>query len=161
VLAFRQVSGGATHTCGVTTDNRAYCWGSNADGALGDGTTTDRHSPVRVLGERLFRLVDAGTSHSCGVSYPDRKAYCWDYGAEGAVGDGAWGSPPRGLRLTPVAVAGGRFFSQVSAGGTEFGSHTCGRTAAGVAYCWGWNIYGQLGDGSASNKSAPVPVGGG
>jgi hypothetical protein len=49
-LAFRQVSAGLSHTCGVTTDDRAYCWGSNARGQLGDGTTTGRTRPVAVAG---------------------------------------------------------------------------------------------------------------
>jgi hypothetical protein len=49
-LAFYQVSAGGVQTCGLTTDNRAYCWGYNAEGALGDGTTTTRLRPVPVAG---------------------------------------------------------------------------------------------------------------
>src|SRR3712207_1155025 len=41
-LVFRQVSGGSEHTCGVTSDNRAYCWGRNNEGQLGDGTLSNR-----------------------------------------------------------------------------------------------------------------------
>jgi alpha-tubulin suppressor-like RCC1 family protein len=49
-LSFRQVSAGNDHTCGVTAANRVYCWGSNFYGELGDGTTTQRSSPVPVSG---------------------------------------------------------------------------------------------------------------
>ena len=59
-LTFRQVSGGEAHSCGVTTDDRAYCWGANF-GALGDGMTTGRLTPVAVTGGKLFRQVSAGT----------------------------------------------------------------------------------------------------
>jgi alpha-tubulin suppressor-like RCC1 family protein len=139
-LRFRQVSAGSWHTCGVTTDYRAYCWGANEDrGTLGDGTEINRSTPVPVAGGLRFRLVEGGSDHTCGVSYPDNKAYCWGYGAEGALGDGEY--LPR-LRLTPVAVVGGHQFRQVAAGV----NHTCGATISGEAYCWGGNKYGQLGD---------------
>jgi alpha-tubulin suppressor-like RCC1 family protein len=61
------------------------------------------------------------------------------------------------MRLTPVPVAGGLFFSQVSAGYT----HTCGRTPAAVAYCWGSNGEGQLGTGTPTSHLTPAPVAGG
>ena len=142
-LRFRQVSAGRVHTCAVTTDYRAYCWGANEDrGTLGDGTETNRRTPVPVVGGHRFRLVDGGEDHTCGVSYPDNKAYCWGYGAEGALGDGRYS--PR-LRPTPVAVVGGHQFRQVAAGY----NHTCGATISGEAYCWGVNQYGQLGDSMA------------
>lgn len=153
-LRFRQVSAGDYHTCGVTTDYRAYCWGRNDDGTLGDGTETNRLTPVRVAGGHLFRLVDAGSSHSCGVGYPDNKAWCWGYNGEGEVGDGT----TTRLRLTPVAVSGGRQFRQVAVGL----DHTCGVTTSDEAYCWGWNRYGQIGDGveTSSPRLTPSRVGG-
>jgi alpha-tubulin suppressor-like RCC1 family protein len=134
---FRQVSAGEAHSCGVTGGFRAYCWGSNGGGALGDGTTTDHFTPVAVAGGHRFRTVDAGSGHTCGVSYPDNTVYCWGANASGQLGDGTLNP-----RLTPVAIAGGRRFHQVSAGA----SHSCGVTTTGPAFCWGSNRYGQLGD---------------
>ncbi|MBA3317410.1 MAG: hypothetical protein H0T50_04885 [Gemmatimonadales bacterium] len=75
-------------------------------------------------------------------------------------GDNTYGQLGDGTttrRLTPVAVAGSLFFSQVSAGS----EHTCGRTPAAVAYCWGHNGSGQLGDGTTTNRLRPVAVAGG
>jgi alpha-tubulin suppressor-like RCC1 family protein len=146
-LRFRHVSAGGYHTCGVTTDYRVYCWGSNYEGQLGDGTTTDRPEPVPIAGGRQFRQVAAGAHFTCAVSYPDERAYCWGHNTEGELGDGT-----QTQRLTPVAVAGGQKFHQVSAGQ----NHTCGLTPLDEAFCWGGNLYGQIGD-SSTAFSAPRP----
>ena len=84
-LVFRSVSAGDSHTCGVTRDNRAWCWGSNFNGQLGDGTTaTDHVLPAPVAGGLSFRTVTVGNDHSCGIT-TDELAYCW---GTGALGDG-------------------------------------------------------------------------
>jgi alpha-tubulin suppressor-like RCC1 family protein len=114
-LSFRQVSAGVGHTCGVTTDNVAYCWGGNGAGQLGIGNSTGPEScgenpgnfepipcstkPVRVLGNLAFRQISAGVNHTCGVTV-DNVAYCWGLNQIGEVGDGTGTQ-----RLTPVAVA--------------------------------------------------------
>ena len=67
-FSFRQLSTGDNHSCGVTTDSLAYCWGDNHYGQLGDGTTTSRLAPVAVRGGLRFRNVKAGSSHSCGIA---------------------------------------------------------------------------------------------
>ena len=141
-LRFRQVSAGWTHTCGVTIDYRAYCWGGNS-GQLGDGTTTGRLRPVAVSGDLKFRQVTAGFLHTCGVSYPDERPYCWGLNVSAQLGDGTTTQ-----RLSPVAVAGGHRFRHVSAG--QF--HTCGVTTSGMAFCWGSNDEGQLGDSSTVGR---------
>jgi alpha-tubulin suppressor-like RCC1 family protein len=84
----------------VTTANVAYCWGRNDLGQLGDGTRTQRLTPIAVAGGRFFRQVSAGTGHTCGVTPADR-AFCWGSNQFGQLGDGT-----RNIRLTPVAVAG-------------------------------------------------------
>jgi alpha-tubulin suppressor-like RCC1 family protein len=151
-LAFRQVSAGSGHTCGVTTDDRAYCWGHNRYGQLGDGTTTRRLRPVAVASTLRFRRVTAGTIHACGLTTGDR-VYCWGRNAHGQLGNGTFRD-----RLKPVAVAGGLQFRDVSAGGF----HTCGVTLNDRAYCWGRNDQGRLGDGTADiERPEPVPVTGG
>jgi alpha-tubulin suppressor-like RCC1 family protein len=155
-LLFREVRAGGTHSaayashsCGVTTDDRAYCWGSNDRGQLGDGTTATRLKPAAVAGGRRFRRVSPGYDHTCGVT-PGGAAYCWGYNYSGQLGDGsALGDAEH---LTPVAVTGGLVFTSVSAGEP----HSCGVTTAARAYCWGADNAGQLGDGSSTTTSTPV-----
>ena len=146
---FRQIEAGSAYTCAVTTNSRAFCWGNGRQGQIGDGKTYLRFSPSAIAGGHSFERITTGEFHTCAETTSNR-AYCW---GTGGIGDGTTTQ-----RLTPVPVAGGHFFSQVSAGGTEFGSHTCGKTAAGVAYCWGTNSSGQLGDGTTTDRDRPTPV---
>lgn len=148
---FRQVDAGASHTCAVTTAYRAFCWGNGADGRIGDGTTSRRLVPRAVAGGLSFDRVSTGFAHSCGESRQNR-AYCWGINTYGAVGDGT----KLNTRLRPVAVAGGLYFTQLSAGSL----HTCAKTETSAAYCWGYNRNGQLGDGSQTDRTRPVPVAG-
>src|SRR5215217_1245671 len=117
-LSFRQVTTGANHSCGLTFGNRVFCWGSNDDGELGDGTRTDRSRPVLVATSVRFIQLSAGRAHTCGVS-SDNHVYCWGNNLEGTLGDGSSSN-----RLTPVLVRGGLLFRQVSAGD----DHSCGAT---------------------------------
>jgi alpha-tubulin suppressor-like RCC1 family protein len=146
---WRQVDAGGYHSCGVTTANRAYCWGNGASGQIGDGTTSKRYSPRAVVGGLYFTRITAGGFHSCGVTPADR-AYCWGRNQFGTVGDGSTVTERWFLK----AVQGGFSFQQVSAGA----DHTCGRTTSGVAYCWGWNGAGELGDGTQSYRLVPMAV---
>jgi alpha-tubulin suppressor-like RCC1 family protein len=148
-LAFSQVSAGEDHTCGVTADNFAYCWGRNEEGQLGDGSTTIRRTPVAVAGGLRFRRVSAGFSSTCGVTTANR-AYCWGANFRGELGDGSTTG-----RLTPVPVAGGRRFRQVD---IKF-EHACGVSYPDdLGYCWGDNSHGELGDGTTNNHLTPVAV---
>jgi Big-like domain-containing protein/regulator of chromosome condensation (RCC1) repeat-containing protein/Regulator of Chromosome Condensation (RCC1) repeat protein len=155
-LSFAAVSAGGLYTCGLTGAGVAYCWGINEEGQLGDGTTVDRASPRLVAGGLTFAAVSAGVQHTCGVTAA-RATYCW--GANGGQNSGMIGDGTTTERRTPTPVTGGVSFAAVSAGFY----HTCGLTAMGVAYCWGWNRFGNLGDGPAPDSlvsSAPVKVAG-
>jgi alpha-tubulin suppressor-like RCC1 family protein len=151
-LRFRQVTS-PSNSCGVTIGNLAYCWGGNAAGQLGDGTTNPSPTPVLVAGGLHFREVSGGVAHFCGVT-TGNQAYCWGLNTFGPLGDGTSGN----FRTVPVAVAGGLRFGEVRADA----QHTCGIATDNAAYCWGLNVFGEAGDGTSDNfRPAPVAVVGG
>jgi alpha-tubulin suppressor-like RCC1 family protein len=149
-LRFRQVSAGYEHTCAITTEDRAYCWGRNENGQLGDGSQEFRFQPVAVLGAtRRFKAIAAGNNFTCGVTRAN-VALCWGYNAQGQLGIGTTAI----RRLSPVRVASEFTWSQLSVGT----NHACGVTTFGGGYCWGSNGTGTLGDGTTTDRRAPTPV---
>jgi len=148
---YRMLRTGQSHACAITTANVTYCWGLNADGQLGDGTTINRRAPVKVARGIAFRLVSTGDFHTCGLDQMN-KAFCWGRNSTGQLGNRSSTN-----RLAPAGVSDGRTFAVLSAGGMN----TCAVTPDHVAYCWGWNKYGQLGDGSFNRRSRPTLVAGG
>lgn len=153
-VTFRQVATGAFHSCGVTPQGAAYCWGSNGEGQLGDGVTFLTRNWAELVAAPAgvtFVEVATGREHSCGLTTAG-TAYCWGDNRVGQLGDGTAAS----RRLTPVLVAvpNGVTFTQITTGT----GHACGLTPAGEAYCWGSNAYGQLGDGTTTTRLTPVRV---
>lgn len=89
----------SSHSCGITITGKAYCWGTNADGELGDGTTTTRTVPTAVLTDEVFVAITAGERFSCAMT-PDRRVFCWGSNAQGELGSGTIG----GRSTIPVLV---------------------------------------------------------
>jgi len=154
--AFRVISAGSTHTCAATEDGEAFCWGQNANGELGNGSTTPSLVPTRVSGNARFASLSAGGAYTCGLT-PDGAAFCWGgNNAGGRLGyPGGVGQPEQ--TWVPRPVQGEHAFRSISARS----SHTCGVATDGKMRCWGEGIQGQLGNGSTTPSSAPVLVAGG
>lgn len=148
-LTFSSVSANDGHTCGLTTDGKAYCWGSNVNGQLGDGTTIQRSVPVQVAGGLTFASVTMGRAHACGLTVTG-EAYCWGSNSFGELGDGTSGT----YRTVPARTAVGLTFGSLSAG--YF--YTCGVTTDSQSYCWGSNRFGVLGNGTFDSSPVPVAV---
>jgi alpha-tubulin suppressor-like RCC1 family protein len=153
-----QIASGGGHTCALSNTGRAFCWGLNLAGELGDGTTANHSFPVAVntsgvlAGVTLIQIT-AGSDHSCALSTAGR-AYCWGANQNGQLGDGT--TTPR---LTPVAVSSAGVLAGVSLVQIRAGSaNTCVLSSAGRAYCWGDNSSGGLGDGSTVSRTQPVAV---
>ncbi|GAB1689789.1 hypothetical protein KRM28CT15_15920 [Krasilnikovia sp. M28-CT-15] len=151
-VRFTQLAAGYTHTCGLGSDTKTYCWGSGSWGALGNGDTAEQWTPVPVAvpaGVRFTQLT-AGPEHTCALGN-DTKAYCWGSGYDGQLGNGDTADQ---WTPVPVTAPGGVSFTQLSVGW----AHTCGLGSDAKAYCWGHGAYGALGNGDTADHSTPVPV---
>lgn len=151
------VAVGVGHTVAIGSNGKAYAWGGNSDGQLGDGTTTPRTTPVEVSlpAGVTPTAVASGVSH-CFAIGSDGRLYAWGRNVSGQLGNGSLinqNTPlPVGLPagVTPVTVAAG-----------SYEGHAIG--SDGRLYAWGSNHDGQLGDGTTLSRSTPVvsilPVG--
>jgi alpha-tubulin suppressor-like RCC1 family protein len=131
----------SSFTCGLS-GGAAYCWGAGI-GAPG--------TPTLVGGGLSFTQISAGGAHACALTQ-DGTAYCWGYDGDDQLGNG----PGPSSSVTPVAVGGGLRFTNIAAGRR----HTCGTATDGLAYCWGSDVYGALGNTyQAAFRGLPQPVG--
>lgn len=156
---FQSIARTRSSTCGITTDGDTYCWGHNAYGELGLGYTDGTHvEPTEpVLGGHRFTQITGGSSRFCGLT-AQGKAYCWGWNQ-------ALGFPYDESKVVvcgedkvrcvpqPVPVNTTETFSQIGMGHY----HTCALSNEGMAYCWGWSNYGQVGINDES-AAEPVPV---
>jgi len=153
------VSAGYAHTCAVLTDGAVKCWGNNDYGQLGIGDTRRRGDGQNELGDNLKAVelgarlgalsVVTGGSHTCAIR-SDHRVTCWGANTFGQLGLGDTnhrgdGSDELGIELPPIDV--GDSVGQVVAG--DF--HTCVLLSGGSVKCWGYGLYGQLGQGSSEN----------
>ncbi|NBT26267.1 MAG: hypothetical protein EBT09_06875, partial [Actinobacteria bacterium] len=148
-LTFTSLVAGQSHTCGLSSGGAVYCWGMNAYGQIGDGTTAERLTPTAVTGGVAFTRLVRGSNHTCGLA-AGGTVYCWGNNGTGQLGDGTQGTNS----TAPVAATAGRTFTNLVGGDL----HTCGLDSSGTVYCWGWNNYGQLGDGTTTDRRTPVQV---
>jgi alpha-tubulin suppressor-like RCC1 family protein len=109
-------------------------------------------SQAALAASQRVASISAGGDHTCAVI--SGNGYCWGENYNGELGDGTHINSGLPAAVDASGVLAGRTLTQISAGY----EHTCGLDAAGAAYCWGRNSYGQLGDGSTSSTSVPVAV---
>ena len=146
------IAGGGFHTCALTRGDGVQCWGGNLFGELGNGTTTESPTPVAVSGLASGVVaITIGFNHTCAVT-SGGGVQCWGRNRFGQLGNYSRIESP-----TPVAVNG--FASGVVAI-TADGNHTCALTSGGGVQCWGYNLFGQLGNGSTTDSPTPVTVSG-
>lgn len=151
---FRLIVAGNRHTCGLTREGQAYCWGFGRFGELGTGERASYATPQRVATDLRFRTLSAGGTHTCGVTKTG-AGYCWGGNWHGQLGIGR----REPVVTRPMAVTGDRGWVSLHAGGI----HTCGLTKSQRAYCWGDRRNGRLGTGRMESQDVfePAPVAGG
>jgi len=154
----KAISAGASHSLALKEDGTVWAWGNNDSGKLGDGSTENHHTPVQVIGPggvgylTEIETISAGESHSMAIC-AENKIWAWGDGSYGCLGDGM-----RIDRFSPVTVRNPEdndYFSEaysVSAGDIS----TIALKKDGSVWGWGFNAYGQLGDGTTTNTNKPV-----
>ncbi len=180
----KAVAGGVNSSCALTSGGGVKCWGSNSSGNLGDGTSVNSSAPVDVVGlssgvtavTANCALTSAGgvkcwgypygltpvdvfapgsgivaVTHACALTSAG-GVKCWGFNDRGQIGDGTTVNRP-----TPVDVVG--LTSGVTAV-SAWGGHGCALLSAGGVKCWGENEFGQVGDGTTVDRTAPVAVAG-
>ena len=157
------VAAGETMTCAVNSEGKGYCWGAGADGRLGAGagTSTDQTTPVAwdetglAGGEARFVQLTAGADFTCAKTAKG-VVYCFGLNTNGrlGVGDTTLRWFPTSISRTNLDAASEGPITQV------FGFHesACALTSKNVAFCWGENSNGELGDNSTTQRTSPVAV---
>lgn len=150
-VTWREVALGQRYTCAVDWNGDLWCWGENADGALGlDSLIEEQPTPAQVAPGMSFTSVAAGGRHTCAIASTG-DLYCWGRNADGELGLGDAGGPVR----APALVDTPERFETLALGA----QHSCGVTRDGALYCWGENDLGQLGLGDLEDRDQPTRVG--
>jgi alpha-tubulin suppressor-like RCC1 family protein len=150
--AWTEVAAGLNHTCAVRMDGTLWCWGRNAQGQLGDGTTTTRSDPKQVLPADTANWVDVATSgeFTCGLRSTG-ALFCWGRNDNAQLGLGNTTSP-----MTSPQQVGAATYKAIDVSA----NHTCAVATDGTLWCWGRNANGELGVGnSVGPVMTPVQIG--
>jgi alpha-tubulin suppressor-like RCC1 family protein len=145
-----QIATGVTHGCAITAEHGVKCWGANETGQLGDNSTIQRLEAVDVVGlGNSVSQIALGAEHSCALSFAGAMK-CWGRNANGELGNGT--QINSGVPVDVLGLSSG--VTSITAGSYD----TCAVTSAGAIKCWGWNTFGQLGDGTTTDKFIPTEV---
>ena len=147
---FCKISLGNEFGLSIDKNGRAWSWGYNLNGNLGDNSTTSRITPVSILGSvKTFCEISAGLNHSMGITNSG-GVWGWGFNLYGNLGDNSTTS-----RRTPVSVAGAtKTFCKINSG--EY--HNASIDKYGRVWTWGYNNFGQLGDNSITSRRTPVSI---
>jgi alpha-tubulin suppressor-like RCC1 family protein len=144
------ISAGGYLTCALLGGGTVECWGDNSLGQLGNGTNIDSNVPVPVSNLVDVTAISAGESHTCAL-LRGGTVECWGANVDGELGNGT----QYNTSTVPVPVTNLVGVAAISAGQ----NHTCALLRGGTVDCWGYNLFGQLGNGTHNNTSTvPVPV---
>ncbi|MGB1585409.1 MAG: RCC1 domain-containing protein, partial [Candidatus Thalassarchaeaceae archaeon] len=145
------ISAGEYHTCAILDNGSVSCWGYNSDGQLGDGTNNQQNTPTQTtsLGtDRTAFGISAGHLHTCAI-LDNESISCWGQNGNGQLGDGT--NTHQNMPTQTSSLGTNRTAVAISLGG-----HSCAILDDATISCWGYNVYGQLGDGTTTHRSTPT-----
>jgi len=157
-----QIVSGDSHNCALTMAGHIYCWGANSNGQLGTGNSSDVGSNFATITAPFTKVnlgtgrtavqITAGSFHTCAL-LDDSNVKCWGNNTYGQLGyedttSRGTSASQMGDNLTPINLGTGLTAITIAAGGY----HTCALFNTGAIKCWGYNAYGQLGLGDATNR---------
>lgn len=146
------VAAGEYHTVALKMGSTLWAWGRNDEGQLGDGSNVNKLSPTRIGSDTDWNPPAAGARHTVAVK-KGGTIWAWGKNDSGQLGDGTATD-----RWNPTQIGSGSdWIASVAAGG----AHTIAlrATAGFTLWTWGWNLYGQLGDGTSTSRSSPAQIG--
>lgn len=143
------ISEGVNHGCGLTSGGAAFCWGKGGAGQLGNGSIANTTTAVGVnvsglTGSKIFVSISAGNGATCGVM-KDGVGVCWGAGDNGRLGTGSVINQLLPTLVDVSTITGNKKFHSIIMG---HGDHTCAIMQDNLAYCWGYNLWTQLGTGT-------------
>jgi alpha-tubulin suppressor-like RCC1 family protein len=154
------IAAGGYDSLALTSSGVVYAWGYNADGELGNGSTTNSAVPVKVkLSAKVTAIAVGGEAYGVGSVHPSPghglaatssgAVYAWGYNADGELGNGTTTNSDK-----PVKVKLSAKVTALAAGQLN----SLAATSSGAVYSWGGNDFGQLGNGSYAESKLPVRV---
>jgi alpha-tubulin suppressor-like RCC1 family protein len=147
---WQTIVAGTFHTVAIKTDGTLWAWGDNHIGQLGDGTTIDKHIPTQIGTANNWITVSAGVSYTVAIK-TDGTLWAWGENAYGQLGDNTIT-----FKKNPIQIGTDTNWKTVTTGG---GYHTVAIKTDGTLWAWGYNLYGQLGDGITTNRNTPTQIG--
>ena len=147
---FFKISLGALHDTAIDQQGTLWAWGSNRYGQLGDGTTTERLTPVQITKDIKFNQISAGYCYCLAI---DNDGNLWSWGDNYYRHLGLDNESSNKI-ITPVQIQLNNKFKKVVSGMY----HSFAKDTNGNWWAWGTNEYGQLGDGTTTNRLTPVQI---
>ena len=143
----KQIAARGGQSCALMTDKSLKCWGSNQYGQLGDNSTTARLTPTTIIAGGVEQIAMGGY-HTCAI-LENGSLKCWGSNITGQIGDGTQIN-----RLVPTEIFPSGV-TRVALSSSSLLGHSCA-VVDSKTYCWGFNGYGQLGDGTITMRTSPV-----
>lgn len=151
---WQTVSSGTDHTLALRTDGTLWAWGDNGNGELGDGTTVGKNQPVQIGTANDWQKISAGQNFSLAIKN-NGTLWAWGYNIYSQLGNGSIST----AQPTPIQIGTATDWKNISAAPGKTGGHSLAIKTNGTLWAWGNNFYGQLGNGSLSNRNQPVQIG--